>query len=101
MNAWPTSGPVIDRSSHQAREASSSRASRAASATALREREEHLLDAVARGNAGPVAQLGEGPLPHGFPIGEEHETVAGAARIDQLMDGEEKGPAARGFLPQE
>src|SRR4051794_20919643 len=91
MNAWPTSGPVRARSSHQAREANSSCHSRETRAI-LREREEHLLDTHARriGHPGPLAKLGKRPLAGHAPIGEQHEAIAGAAGIGELVNGKEK-----------
>src|SRR6476661_9754631 len=99
MKACPTSGPVIASSSQYAREARSSRASRAISAETLRKREEHLLHAAFR-DSGVLAEPGEGPLPHHAAAGEQHEAVAGAAGVGELMDREEQRPPARRLVAE-
>src|SRR5689334_3935869 len=79
-------------SSHQAREARSSRASRRSKA--LSEREEHLLHA-GLGETGTVAQLVQRALAHGLAVGEQHEAVAGARGVVELVDREEERAALR------
>src|SRR5262245_56485774 len=93
MIAWPTSAPVTMRRSQNARDAASSRNSFARSQRhSLREGKEHLLDprALRRRKTRARAQLVEGPFSGYAPRAQQHETVADALGVAELMDREEE-----------
>src|ERR1039458_7506565 len=98
MNPRPTRGPIMRRSSQKAREAISSRNSLAASQRNLREGKEDLLEpgAVHAGETGERAQFGQRAHTHYAAAAEQHQAVAHAGGIHQLVNRDEEGAAARG-----
>src|SRR4030095_3560915 len=104
--AKPTSGPVNARSTHQARDAVSSRHSlRSSHANALRERKERSFQiarlwrpaARSRGSDQFVACSGSNHSSRA----EQHESIADTGRISDLMNGQEQRPSGGGLLAQQ
>src|SRR3982751_1227506 len=103
MKACPTSGPRRTRSTSHAHDAASSRRSlsrRRRQGASLGEGKEDLLD-VRAGSAGACAQLIERSLADDASIAEEHQPIADARRVLQLMDGEEQRASRRRHPAQE
>src|SRR4051812_4581916 len=89
--ACPTSGPRRTRSTSHAHDAASSRRSlsrRRRQGASLGEGKEYLIDVRAR-STGARAQLVERSLADDTSITEEHQPIADARRVVQLMNGEE------------
>src|SRR5579859_3375526 len=100
MKETPTSGPMAMSSTHQDREASSSRASLATSqATGLRERKEDLFEIVA-GAIGFGGEFGDGAFAADASAAEEDEAIAEAGGVGDLVDREEQRSPASGVGPQ-
>src|SRR5579883_1081804 len=120
-NERPTTGPMARSSTHQPRETSRSRHSFSSSQrkgvfragasgegalceSALCEGKKHLFQAVER--AGRAARGGLGrEFRHGafaahLAAAEQHEAIADAARVGDLVDGKKERPAAGGMDPQ-
>jgi len=87
-------------STHQDREASSSRASFATShATGLRERKENLFEIVAR-SIGFGGEFGDRAFAADASAAEEDEAIAEAGGVGYLVDREEQRASSRGVGPQ-
>src|SRR2546428_11637729 len=102
MNVTPTSGPITSSITHQDREATSSRhsfstsqrqaglrAARFGAPSTLRERKEDLFEVVAgRGAArrGDRGELLQRAFAADAPAAQEHEAIADASRIRDLVD---------------
>src|ERR1039458_6809305 len=103
MKPWPTRGPIMRRSSQKAREAISSRNSLAASQRNLREGKEDLLQpGVGRlTQTGKGTQFGKRAHAHHAAAAEQHQAVAHARGIHQLVNRDEQRAAAPGDGAQE
>src|SRR5664280_3691653 len=93
----------MSSSSQKAREAISSRNSLAASQRNLREGKEDLLEpgALHIGQTGEGSQFGQGADADDTAAAEQHQAVAHAGGIHQLVNRDEEGAAARGNGAQE
>src|SRR5690242_199462 len=92
MKACPTSGPSTMRSTSQARELASSRRSlsnKRRHDVASGERKKNLFDVGVR-QLGATAQLVQCAFADDESLAEQHETIANAHRIVELMDREQK-----------
>src|SRR6476659_630795 len=103
MNEMPTSGPISASISHQARDASNSRQSFTRSqTTALRERKHRLLE-IGCGRpdvAGLRAELVTRAVAADPAAAEQHEAIAHAGGIADLMNREEERAAGGRMAPQ-
>jgi len=89
MNACPTSAPTTSSNNQYDREAASSRSSFSSSQrdVRLRERKEHLLEP--RGIVAEVrlvAKIGERSLTDDAAAAQQHEAIAHARRVAQLVN---------------
>src|SRR5262249_6185446 len=101
MNAWPTRSPTTTRSSQYERDAESSRSSFASSQRpVLGERKKHLFEPGVVLKAGSRTQLGHRSLAHDAPTAEQHEAIANARRVGELMDREKKRAPERRELAE-
>src|SRR5262252_10118113 len=105
MNDTPISGPDIASRTHHARDASSSRHSFSRSQTKgpLRKRKEQILEVqwvVGVRGAQARGQLLDGAFRANAAGAEEHETIAHARRVADLMDGQEQRASGGGVLAQ-
>src|SRR4051812_3175376 len=100
MNETPVSGPMRINITHHAREATSSRHSLATSTTKmLRERKEDLFEIVRRGRAaaaGDRGELGERAFAADAAVAEQHEPIAHARGVVDLVNRQEQRAAGRG-----
>ena len=98
IKPWPTNGPIINSSNQKAREAISSRNSLATSQRNIREGKKDLLEpcAIHIGEAGKRTQFGERAHAHHAAAAQQHQAVAHAPGIHQLMNRDEQRAAARG-----
>src|SRR6185503_20270532 len=102
MNVTPTSGPMARSNTHHDRDTTSSRHSFLTShrKADLREGKKHLLEIVARCRRSWLRrrerrQFPDRPLAARAPAAQEHEAIADARRVLDLVDRQEHG-AARG-----
>src|SRR5690242_18589819 len=103
MKAWPTSGPRRTRSTSHAHDAASSRrslSSRRRHGASLGEGKKDLLD-IRAGASGARPQLVERSLANDASIAQEHEAIANARGVVQLMDREEERTAGGRYATQE
>src|SRR4051812_34919647 len=106
MKETPTSGPMNRSSTHQELDQTSSRHSFSSSHRngGLGERKEDLLQVFERqgcaASAGHLCQLLDRAFAANMPAAEEHEAVAEAGRIADLVDREEQSPASGGMGAQ-
>src|SRR5579864_5452975 len=98
MNDTPTRGPMASNMTHQAREATSSRHSLSSNQTNgdLGEGKKHLFEIRRReaARSGSAGQLVPGAFTADAAAAQEHEPIADARRIVDLMDREEQRPPA-------
>src|SRR5947209_5624483 len=97
MNAIPTSGPIANSRTHQARDTINSRHSfrisqdNAAFRDELRESKKNLFESfIASGRVPRFRQRSElrnCPLASNFSFTQQHETIAEALSVADLMDG--------------
>src|SRR5260370_35148997 len=107
MKAWPTSGPIINRRSQEAREVSSSRSSlvrrqpkhRLKPVPPSSERKEDLLQAAIR-EAGARAQFLQRSLAHHSAFAQKHQPIAGARGIGEQVTGEKQSSFLAGMCVQ-
>src|SRR5689334_20351277 len=99
MKVTPTSGPIASSSTHHAREAISSRASlRSSQSACLGERKEDLFEIVAGARAARRRQRGQlatGPFAARAPAAQQHEPIADAAGVPDLVNRQEHRAARR------
>src|ERR1039458_1823563 len=105
MKLCPTSGPIITSNSQKAREARSSRHSCASSQpklceSQLREGKKHLLQAPI-GQPGRSPQLVERSFAYHAAAAQQHQAVADARRVVQLVDGKKQRAALRRGVAQQ
>src|SRR5690348_16582038 len=106
MNETPTSGPMNRSRTHQELDQASSRHSFSTSQRngGLGERKEDLLQVFERqrgaARAGHLCQLLDGAFPADVAAAEEHEAVAEAGGVADLVDREEQRPASLGVGAQ-
>src|SRR5207237_10756394 len=101
MNDTPTSGPIASSITHHDFDAASSRRSLSSSHTNadLRERKEDLLEIRGRRRAargGERRQLGGRPLAADAAGAQEHETVADASGVGDLVNREKERASGGG-----
>src|SRR5258708_15370016 len=111
MNDTPTSGPIATSSTHHAREATSSRYSFATNhdqdetaegaVPSLCECKKHLFEIVARAAAAPrrghSGQLFARAFAARAAAAQQHEAIADARRVTNLMNRQEHRPAHAGL----
>src|SRR5579871_5318346 len=92
MNDTPTSGPMATSITHQARAATSSRASfsRSHEKPDLRERKKRVLE---RAGVRARRDVVEQALAAHAAAAQQHEAIAEACRVRDLVNGEKKRPA--------
>src|SRR5262245_28410820 len=102
VNAMPTIGPAASTITHHAREARSSRHSLITSQpAALRERKEHLGQVSTCADAARArGQLVDGALAAHASAAQQHEPIAHAGGVFDLMDGQHERPSDGGASPQ-
>src|SRR5689334_9534316 len=102
MNETPTSGPIRTSRTHHARDASSSRHSLSSSQTngRLRERKEQLFQVRRSRRVGALGELGNGAFAAHAAAAQQHEAVAYACGVGDLMNREEQRATVGGMIAQ-
>src|SRR4051812_13880934 len=106
MNDTPTSGPMTIRSTHHAREASSSRHSLSSSQMkgGLRERKEELLERRRRRQRGrrgsALREIRDGAFAADAAAAQQDEAIAHARGVADLMNRQEQRASAGRVLAQ-
>src|SRR5258708_8960096 len=97
MKPCPTSGPIINSSSKNARDASNSRNSFASSV--LSERKKNFLQ-TSVAEAGLLPQFRYGPLARHVALAQQHHPVAYSRAVRQLMNRNKPRPPLASPGPQ-
>src|SRR5262245_40810223 len=108
MNVTPTSGPIAASITHHARAVMSSRHSfatrirraRVRQPAASGEGKKQVLEARRRVGARERGELVDGPFAARAPAAQEHEAIADAGGVGDLVDGEDERAAVGGVAPQ-
>src|SRR5262249_3765204 len=101
MKVTPTSGPIAKSSTHQARETRSSRHSlaRRTRKGRLCKRKKQVFQSV-RTAVSHRAEFVERPFATNAPVAQEHESIANARRVADLMNREHERAALGGVMAQ-